>query len=434
MHAAIKQKYQILDSPLELSYLEPLFHGSENDDPSVSKLTAIHSICCGLHNLEHPGFPVTFLPEDQKVLKAQQILKNLNTENFLQHIDLDGLGQWYDVDVEELHDQFNFPRLNPENFSQIFEVTSSVHALTKGKTVGSHLRKNEVDDMRDLQDFSEYKELLKLPPESLKIKYMSLNDAPADYIEKMNSGILPPWPGPGTLYRLNCAPSNRTDITRGNWKQPTIYILDDNNVNPLNCSDVFKTVGAVHCFQCPSVMGSLGGCSHIGFMLIHLSAPFVYESTNKPVRLVNIRNKHTFLHPEGVTDPIVDNVPISTSKVRHSLDTRQKSTIYYPGDNLVPDNGSDFSISSGVRTIPDNVTSHNQENQLIVGETYSGGETDVAAGRSQDQENSQFSSQCSTTQSLYGYSTSNINALISRSVRRNPSRAIPNVTSMQGDK
>ena len=83
LHAALKQKYQILDSVIELSYLEPLFHS----DSSPSKYTAIAAVCGALYNLEHPGFPLVFLEEHQKIPQAEQILNNFMTENFLQHME-----------------------------------------------------------------------------------------------------------------------------------------------------------------------------------------------------------------------------------------------------------------------------------------------------------------------------------------------------------
>ena len=55
LHAALKNKFKILDSSIPVSYLEHL------PGTDIGKYTAISAVCASLYNLEHPGFPVNFL-------------------------------------------------------------------------------------------------------------------------------------------------------------------------------------------------------------------------------------------------------------------------------------------------------------------------------------------------------------------------------------
>ena len=130
LHAGLKQKFQILRGPLALSYLDDL-----NTDSNLSKVTALTAVCCGLYNQEHPGFPVQFLKEEQKVWKAKQILQNFNTENFLQHVDVTKMKGWKEIPNDSQFKKYNVPYLKPEKFDQIIEVTGSIHALRRGLCV-----------------------------------------------------------------------------------------------------------------------------------------------------------------------------------------------------------------------------------------------------------------------------------------------------------
>ena len=62
VHAALKQKFQILNSKLNTSYLNPFYKGK-----NISHYTVLATVCCGLYNQEHPGFPVRWLKDHQKV-------------------------------------------------------------------------------------------------------------------------------------------------------------------------------------------------------------------------------------------------------------------------------------------------------------------------------------------------------------------------------
>ena len=128
IHGALKQKFSVINSVVPLVYLEPIEDGN-----NVSKYDTIAAVCCSLLNSEHPGFPVNFLKEDQKVTKATQMLLNFNSENFLQHIKLEF--RWREVKAEDIYDIIDVPTLTPASFDQIFEVTSSIHALVKGRSL-----------------------------------------------------------------------------------------------------------------------------------------------------------------------------------------------------------------------------------------------------------------------------------------------------------
>lgn len=167
------------------------------------------------------------------------------------------------------------------------------------------MRKVEVDNYDDVQNFEELKTLLADPPQEMKVKYRVLRQPPPEYTELENAGTLPAWPGSRTLFRISCLPSNKSDIDRRNWKIPTVFILNNSTSNPLNCSDVFKTVAAMHCFNCPSVNGGISVCCHLGFLFLLLSAPFVLmESVKRPVKPVNLKNARSFLHPDEVLQNI----------------------------------------------------------------------------------------------------------------------------------
>ena len=448
LHAALKQKFQILNSVIDLDFLDPLFHGPGST--SVSKYTAIISICCGLYNQEHAGFPVNFLSEDQKIPKAIQVLQNLNHENLLQHIDVETLGQWTDVSADDFDQQFDFPKLNGETFRQIYEITSSVHALVRGNSIGSHIRKIEVD-RTDVSNFEEYAELLEQNPQELRIQFKRIEQAPSEYTEKEQAGILPAWPGAGTLFRLVCYPSNRSDI-RSNCKMPSIFVLDDREKNPLNCSDVFKPIGAMRCYNCPSLNGSIGNCAHLGFMIMLLSAPFALGSTSRPVQLVNMKNKFSFLDPNSVTDTVNTHANALRTVPRRSTDRRKSSIYYFPEENMLEeetgslqDEGNHSVIGSLlaspilVTPFPRNSSGNDEQvSSRPLGQSLPPCEQDQPCHRDatsnsnlqgNDQQPYQGSSiansQASSSQSLFGFGRTDIDAFIRRRVRRNPSRSIP---------
>ena len=431
LHAALKQKYQILDSVLELSYLDPLY----DSESSPSKYTALSAVCAGLYNVEHPGFPLIFLQEDQKIIKAEQILSNFMTENFLMHIEFNQ--GWGEVNYKDFHEQFTFPYIyDSSKVNQIFEVTSSVHALLKGKQVASHLRKCEVDRMLDIDSFDDLRDLLKVLPNTVKIKYKRLNYPPAKYEELYEEGILPPWPGAGTLYKITCAPSNKSDCVKKNWKEPTVFILDDCSANPLNFTDIFKTVGCFHCLNCPSVNGSLSGCCHIGFLFMLLSAPYLLEnSTNKPVRIVNMKNKHSVLHPSEVMAGVISSFPLErTTDVRTSKNKRETNVFYKP-DELLSFSNDERSDSIRYRveltepqTNPEE-QSNSTSNQVEFTETLINLDEHLNLQRTSIPSTVDAGSNAGSTQpsqtSMYGFGQLDIEKYLRRVTKRNPHLFIP---------
>ena len=438
LHGALKQKDQFLDSRIELTYLEPLFPA---DSPhKVSKYGALAAIIASNYNFEHAGFPVKFLREEQKIPKAIQILKNFNTENFLQHIDV-GTSGWSKIDYEDFHTRFgNFPQTTPATFSQLFEVTSSIHSLTKGEKVSSHLRKTEVDGYDDVRDFDDLEDLLSDPPLEIQVKYKRLVRPSAEYLNLEAAGILPPWPGPGTLFRVTCLPSNRSDTNPQNSKHPTIFILDDSTLNPLHCSDVFKSVGAMNCYNCPSLNGGISTCAHLGFELLLLSSPYALFSVNRPVKLVNMKNRHGFLNPAEVLENI-QTLGLPINPVPHQREDKRKTDILYnPEENIVSeseDEQSDPPQSSSAQH-PDQAGAQEEENngQEINSEINNDNLADLNQDFPEGNEQPETRSGCGGSQysgaSLYGQSVANVENYLQRMTRRNPSRMIPPRTTVQG--
>ena len=129
------------------------------------------------------------------------------------------------------------------------------------------------------------------------------------------------------LFRLTCLPSNKSDKVKQNWKSPTVFILDNENLNPLGYTNCFKSVGAVHCFNCPSASGGISGCCHIGFLMLALSAPFALENISKPVKWVNLKNQHDFLHPN---EAVEGNTKMQLAKsARISAEKRPNDVFYF---------------------------------------------------------------------------------------------------------
>ncbi len=190
--------------------------------------------------------------EDQKEEKARKILKNFNNENWLLHVNVTKLPGWKKVDSHKtLRSKYLFPQLNQENFSQIYELTSSVHALKKGLKVAGNMRRQEVDKMEpdEIKTFDEYKDLLTGMNEDMMLQVLELETAPKLYIERQNEGLLPPWPGKGYAFQMKCPPSNKSDTQASNNRNPVIFLLENEGVNPLNCSNVFKRVSNMHCYK-----------------------------------------------------------------------------------------------------------------------------------------------------------------------------------------
>ena len=237
-----------------------------------------------------------------------------------------------------------------------------------------------------------------------------------------------------------------------NHKLPTIFILDSDLPNPLNCSDKLRRIGAMFCKNCPSLNGGISACRHLGALILVLFAPYVVESTNLPVSIVNIKNKYNFLDPPEIMDQTISSVPMSMSKDRHSVNKRINNLIYDPERNVTTDSEEDNTVepaeagsvdeiifpdcaSASQESVPHSSGAENEEypesqsSQITQSSTTSRFAHRMPEGENVEYAESQSSriSQSSTT-SHFGQGLSNVERYINRICRRNPSRMIPPVS------
>ena len=67
--------------------------------------------------------------------------------------------RWIDIHIDNVQEKFNLPIITKAEFSQLYEVTSSVHSLLKGKSVISQIRNAEVN-REEVGNFEDLRELL----------------------------------------------------------------------------------------------------------------------------------------------------------------------------------------------------------------------------------------------------------------------------------
>ena len=67
-----------------------------------------------------------------KLWKAQQIHSLINTENFLQHLNLVDIPGWTKVNYSDLDTQYKFPALPYNKFEQLAEISHGIHCIKKG--------------------------------------------------------------------------------------------------------------------------------------------------------------------------------------------------------------------------------------------------------------------------------------------------------------
>ena len=225
---------------------------------------------------------------------------------------------------KQLEEDLKFPQLTPQKFNQIYEITSSIHSLRKGEQVHSHLRFLEVIEKDKPDNFEDFAEMISVGLKEPNLYYLRLTNPPPEYQELHASGILPPWPGPGTIYRIEVAPAYKSNTDRKAWKTPMIWVLDSEQKNLLGCSDVFRRVAATHCKNCPAQEGGIASCCHVGFELLFCSAPWTLEYTvNRALRFVNIKNHSNFLHPQEVMKNTKGNKGYMPSRTyRRSVEKR----------------------------------------------------------------------------------------------------------------
>ena len=161
------------------------------------------------------------------------------------------------------------PPLTPHPHTTI--IIFCIIYTPEGEAVASHLRRKEVQEI-DISSYAEYVKQLESTPENITLEYKYQNTQPAQYRNLVAQNILPPWPGPGILIRMKCAPSHRSDTNRSNWKTPTIFILRSDQKNPLNCTNTFKRFGSMTCYNCPSSQGNIGACCHIGKSFVNIKS------------------------------------------------------------------------------------------------------------------------------------------------------------------
>lgn len=484
-----------MDSRLPLTWLEPLY---KDPKKTVSKYTALITAIFSLYNKEHPGFPVNFLREDQKVPKANQILHNFNNENFLLHVDLPKLPGWKKIESRaEFERDYPFPKVRPEDFHQLLELTSSVHSLTKAISVGSHLRRAEVDrmDKEEIDDFEEYSQLLRQPIGNLDVKVLRLDNPPPAYVEKQAVGLLPPWPGSGFAIQVVCLPHYKSDTQAQNHRLPVIFVLDSDDTNPLGCSGVFKRVGAMHCFKCPSLNGGISACCHLAFALVSMSCPWFLEvSFNKPTRMITVKNAKflSFLHPpeavqtssnRRVSDlfsckdrksvqkrpncPFSNpNIPYKKAKANAAARARAEVTSDTNSDDGTSNNQSDVETTEASNNHSDDdatVASNNQSDDEtivasinysldepanpsnkvsddgvaayseLVSEDEEGIASDKASVEGDDNVSlSQMTDVSSVVSSMYGHTRTNITKLLKTRTAKRPHIAIPGPSENKG--
>lgn len=350
---------------------------------------------------------------------------------------------WTPVEDEHITEDFyNFPQLPKECFSQLWELTT-IHGARKGIAVASHLRKKEVVADEDPQTFDEYQELICQYLQEPQVEVLRLEKPTESYEELVQDGILPPWPGPGYIFRIVCAPAHRSDTDKSAYKTPMVYVLDEDITNPLNCSDVFKRIGATFCFNCPSTNGGISSCCHVAFIIMILGAYYALEiSYNKAVKIVSIKNPYSFLHPSE-TMTSAQSVPIPKNVKRTSLEKRANDPLLFPDNFLYWDEDEideyyqEGSVEEDAVERQDSVDQefNGEEGSIEVNETSILQEECITGISFQEQSRElnvdvqSIASSRGTTASLYGGSVANVERYIDKVVRRNPDQAIPPINN-----
>ena len=85
--------------------------------------------------------------------------------------------RWIDILIDDVQERFNLPLITKAEFSQLYEVTSSVHSLVKGESVISQIRSAEVY-REEVGNFQELQELLEENPNGLYLSYKQLRYPP----------------------------------------------------------------------------------------------------------------------------------------------------------------------------------------------------------------------------------------------------------------
>ena len=225
-------------------------------------------------------------------------------------------------------------------------------------------------------------------------------------------------------------------------------------MNPLHCSDVFKRVGAAFCYDCPSMNGLISACRHLGFLYEALFAPYVFvESTNKPVRLVNIKNKFPFLHPEETLHLTKKTVDLP-GKVKRISEEKRPNDLFLHTEKVIDDEEFrilyGFSSSHGTETeirdeapVADAIAIENDSQELPF-DTLNPSNTCQPANDAEMTDTCQpvNDSEMIISQSqsegpainfgMYGSSSGDIDKFIKKKTKRRPGWIIPNPSQHSG--
>ena len=142
---------------------------------------------------------------------------------------------------------------------------------------------------------------------------------------------MPFYLGSGYLFYFECFPSNRTDKVKKNHKFPCIFLLDNETANPFGCTDVFKRVGGYFCYNCPSMNGTIGACSHLGFFFQLLFCPYnlCVKSSNIAVAALSIKNPFNCMHPGEALQYVEKTIDIPSKVPRLSKEKRPNDQYYF---------------------------------------------------------------------------------------------------------
>jgi hypothetical protein len=345
-------------------------------------------------------------------------------------------GNWTIVEDDLASEDFyNFPQLPKESFSQLWELTT-IHGARKGIAVSSHLRRREVIDEEEPESLEDYQELLSLRLKDPQVQVQRMEKASESYKELEAQGILPPWPGPGYLFRTVCAPAHRSDTDKKAYKTPMIYLLDEDTCNPLNCTDIFRRIAATFCYNCPSTNGGISSCCHIAYLLMVLCASYALDiSYNKAVKIVSIKNPYPFLHPPE-TMSSARSVQIPKNVKRKSTEKRLNDPFFEP-DNFLYFEYEDIDQEDGQEEDRQEGDGQVEDGQVEDGQGEDGHgddgqvENGQVVGVQQDEEmNIDTHSICSTTSaatSLHGRGVANVENYVRKANRKDPEHSIPEV-------
>ena len=305
----------------------------------------------------------------------------------------------------------------------------------------------EVTSNEEPEDYEDYLTLINRPLENPKLKVLRLDNPTPKYLELESEGILPPWPGPGYCFKITCAPAHRSDTDRQAYKTPMVYVLDDESSNPLHCTDIFKKIGAMYCYKCPSTNGSIGSCCHIAFLIMWCGANYMMESTiTKGVRMVNIKNQYPFLHPDEAMT-YAKSAPIPVKNNRTSTEKRPHDPFYRETRFMNVNHGDDDSDMTGTDEMVEIEPSANPINNectdfepviespvlksLELGANLSIhpviSEPVYPADNGSQPGSEQPESIASSASGFFGAGTANVERYLQRMTRKYPDMAIPEV-------